>query len=437
MGYYDFNQDENNKGKIYMNVVTEEEKENQQQPFGPEPEPKECFYNETVKTKKKKNRNYIKKIIAACVVAGVAGGSIGAGYSVTQNLMFAKNQSDTVTANGATSSNTSYVQTSSTQTGGSAVEIIKAVTPSVVSISTKVQGKASYFGGFVVPYEGQGAGSGVIFYQDDERIAIATNNHVVGDATEIQVTFNEDTTVPAKVVGTDASTDLAVISVSKEDLTAAGIDSVKVATFGDSDKVEVGESVIAIGNALGEGKTATSGMVSATGKELDVDGQTMKVIQTDAAINPGNSGGALVNSKGEVIGINTIKIAEEAVEGMGYAIPSNVISPIIETLLTDGSIPKPYLGIVGSDITSDVSQLYQLPVGVLVREVVVGGSADKAGIQQGDIIIEFAGQKVMSMDKLVDILAEQKVGDKVSARIIRDGQTAKDVTVTILDANQA
>ena len=433
MGYYDFNQDENNKGKIYMNVFTEEEKENQEEPF----EPKECFYNETVKTKKKKSGNSIKKLIAACLVVGVAGGSIGAGYSVTENLMFPKSQTEAVPSSVNTSSNTSYVQTASTQSGASAVDIIKAVTPSVVSISTIVQGRASYFGGFVVPYEGKGAGSGVIFYQDDERIAIATNNHVVGDATEIQVTFNEDTTVPAKVVGTDSSTDLAVISVSKEDLTDAGIDSVKVATFGNSDEVEVGESVIAIGNALGEGKTATSGMVSAVGKELDVDGQKMKVIQTDAAINPGNSGGALVNSKGEVIGINTIKIAQEEVEGMGYAIPSNVISPIVETLLTDGSIPKPYLGIVGSNITNDVAQLYQLPVGVLVREVVSGGSADRAGIQEGDIIIEFAGQKIMSMEKLVDILAEQKVGDKVTARIIRDGETAKDVTVTILDANKA
>lgn len=433
MGYYDFNQDENNKGKIYMNVFTEEEKENLEESF----EPKECFYNETVKTKKKKTRNSIKKLIAACVVVGVAGGSIGAGYSVTENLMFPKSQNEVVPSSVNTSNTPSYVQTASSQSGASAVDIIKAVTPSVVSISTIVQGRASYFGGFVVPYEGKGAGSGVIFYQDDERVAIATNNHVVGDATEIQVTFNEDTTVPAKVVGTDSSTDLAVISVAKEDLTDAGIDSVKVATFGDSDAVEVGESVIAIGNALGEGKTATSGMVSAVGKELDIDGKKMKLIQTDAAINPGNSGGALVNSRGEVIGINTIKIANEEVEGMGYAIPSNVISPIVETLLTDGSIPKPYLGIVGSNITGDLAQLYQLPVGVLVREVVSGGSADKAGIREGDIIIEFAEQKIMSMEKLVDILAEQKVGDKVTARIIRDGETAKDVTVTILDANKA
>lgn len=440
-----------NQGRIYMNVFQGEsergqqakEEERQQQYNNSEQIPrsgaKECFYNEQVKTKTKKNHSF-RKFIAACLVVSVAGGgSIGAGYAVTKNFFFPNNNvnSDNSGSSSSGIASGSLVQTASTQSSnGSAVAIIKQVTPSVVSISTKTQGSASYFGGFSVPFESKGAGSGVIFYQDDEKVGIATNDHVVEGAKEIQVTFEGEKTVPAKIIGTDSTSDLAVISVSRADLKEAGVDSVVIATFGDSDKIEVGENVIAIGNALGEGKTATSGMISAKGKTIEIDGRKLEVIQTDAAINPGNSGGALVNSQGQVIGINTAKSFESAVEGMGYAIPSNVISPIIEKLLTDGTSPKPYLGIVGSNITDDVAQLYQLPIGVLVRQVVPGGSADTAGIEAGDIITEFAGQKIMTMDDLVNTLAKQTIDTQVKVRIIKNGDTAQNVTVTIQDANE-
>ncbi|HIT73236.1 MAG TPA: trypsin-like peptidase domain-containing protein, partial [Candidatus Fimicola cottocaccae] len=309
--------------------------------------------------------------------------------------------------------------------------------PSVVSINTITQKTTTYYGNISIPYEAQGAGSGVIFYEDDGKIAIVTNYHVIEGATNISVSIEgAESDVIAQVAGTDSKSDLAVITVSKADLQNVGISSVTVATFGDSDSLEEGESVIAIGNALGEGISTSGGMISAKEKTIQVDDVSLEVIQTDAAINPGNSGGALVDLNGNVIGINTAKAFEEAVEGMGYAIPSNTVVPIINTLLTEGTAPRPYLGITGSDITDSLANLYGLPVGVLVRDVVDGGSADNGGIQPGDIITDFAGKKIMSMDDLVEVLAEQEVGSQVDVRIIRNGDTPMNLKVTIQDANQ-
>lgn len=433
-----------NPNKIYMNIF-EEETKNQENPNfeSTEQTNKNPFYHETIK---KKKLSGFKKLIAACLVISIAGGgSIGAGYSLTQNFLKSKN-SQAVTSpviNNAPSGN--YIQTSSSQSSSdsnSAIQIVKNVFPSVVSITTKVQGtKSSFFSGYSIPYESEGAGSGIIFHEDDQKVYIATNNHVIEGANQIYISMtssdDKSTYIIAKVVGTDSTSDLAVISVLKSDLSAAGVDDYKIATFGNSDQLEVGESVIAIGNALGEGKTATGGMVSALGKEINIDGKKLQVIQTDAAINPGNSGGALVNFNGEVIGINTAKAYETAVEGMGYAMPSNVIIPIIEKLLTDGSIPKPYLGIVGADVTEEIAQLYGgLPLGVLVRDVVEGGSAANAGIQPGDIITEFAGEKILTMDSLVAALNEQTVGSSVEIKIIRNGNTPMTLNATIQDANQ-
>ena len=406
-------------------------------------EKKETFYKETVKQEPKKHKgknNSFKKIVALCLaVSVVGGGSIGAGYSVMQNLIENKIDADKDDTN-TTRNVTNKVTTAETisKSSDDVVSIVKAVKPSVVSINTIAQKTTTYFGGMQIPYEASGAGSGVIFYEDDEKVAIATNYHVIEGATNISVSvYGADSDVLATVAGTESNSDLAVITVKKEDLKKVGIDSVTVATFGDSDKLEEGESVIAIGNALGEGISTSGGMISAKGKNIQVENTTLDVIQTDAAINPGNSGGALVDLNGNVIGINTAKSFEAAVEGMGYAIPSNTVIPIINQLLTEGTAPRPFLGITGSDVTDSLAQLYGLPVGVLVRDVVDGGSADNAGIQAGDIITDFAGKKIMSMNDLVDILAEQEVGSTVDVRLIRNGETVVNAKVTILDANES
>lgn len=402
-------------------------------------EKKETFYHETVKNEGKKHKtksSSFNKFIAACLVVSIAGGgSIGAGYSIMQNALQNKTG---ITSQTNTNNSTSKVTTAKTVSTSSndAVSVIKSVKPSVVSINTIAQKSTTYYGGFSIPYESEGAGSGVIFYEDDTKVAIATNYHVIEGATNISVSIEgASSDVLATVAGYDSKSDLAVITVNKTDLNEVGINSVTVATFGDSDQLQEGQSVIAIGNALGEGISTSGGMISATEKTIAVDDISLDVIQTDAAINPGNSGGALVDLSGNVIGINTAKSFEEAVEGMGYAIPSNTVIPIINQLLTEGSVPRPFLGITGTDVTNSLSNLYGLPVGVLVTEVVSGGSAASAGIQSGDIITDFAGEKIMSMDKLVEVLAEQEVGSQVEVRIIRNGDTPMTLTLTIFDGN--
>ena len=305
---------------------------------------REYHYEEKVKKpKRKQGGNGWKKFIAACLVCSIAGGSaIGVSYSAAQSH-FGKET-------GAKTASTSNTESVSYLTNGlSTVDIVKKVKPSVVSVSTTTTGVTQYMGHFTVPYEAEGAGSGVIFYSDDDKIAIATNNHVIEGANSIYVTLDGDKSVPAKVVGTKSESDLAVLSVSWSDLKKAGVEKVTTATFGDSDDLEVGECVIAIGNAMGMGLSATDGIVSMKEQTINVDGNSLTVLQTSAAINSGNSGGALVNSKGEVIGINTAKYNSSMAEGMGYAIPSNQIKPTVESLLETGTQPQPYIGITGTN----------------------------------------------------------------------------------------
>lgn len=395
-------------------------------PNGEGPSLREYRYEEQVKKTPRKRKNWAK-FIAACLIVSVAGGaSMGAGYGAVKYYF----------ADEPVVSNTPVIaQKVSSTTGISAVDIIKGVKPSVVSISTKVSGAAEYFGSFSVPYEANGMGSGVIFYSDDDKIAIATNNHVVNGANSIFVTLEGDASVPAKVVGTKSESDLAVITVSWDALKSAGVKNVSVASFGDSDHLQVGDSVIAIGNAMGMGLSATDGMISMTQQTINVEGNQLNVLQTSAAINGGNSGGPLVNSAGEVVGINTAKYNSSMAEGMGYAIPSNVIKPIVEDLLENGTQPRPYIGIKGTSITSENADLYKLPVGALIMEVAEGGPAEKAGIMVGDIITSFNGNTVMDMDSLVKIVGETKVGDTVDVHVVRDGKTGHDLKMTIADKN--
>ncbi len=396
---------------------------------------KECYTEHIKKKNKRKRSGGWAKLIAASLIIGISGGAaMGAGYGVVK---YYGNQQPMTTNAGTT-----LVQKTSTASSMSVVDVVRAVKPSVVSISTKIAGTKSYQspfglrGGFDIPYEAEGAGSGVIFYSNDSQIAIATNNHVIEGANEVFATINDNTTVRANVVGTKADSDLAVLTISWKDLKAAGIENVTVAQFGNSDNLQVGESVIAIGNAMGLGLSATDGIVSIKEQNINVDGNSLNVIQTSAAINSGNSGGALVNTRGEVIGINTAKYNSSMTEGMGYAIPSNDIKPIVEELLVDGTSPTPYIGIVGTSITAENASLYKLPVGALIMEVTKGGPADLAGIQAGDIITNFDGKTVMDMDALAKIIKQAEVGAKIPVHIIRNGQTGMDLTITIADKNQ-
>lgn len=416
--------------------------EQPQSDISEQPQKKETYYKETIKCgKKKKQHGSFKRFIAACVVISLCGGAgAGAAYSVVNNMVFGGKTTQTGkttnfnTSNDKTenSSSDKNVLLSSTDVNA-AEDVIDAVYPSVVNVTINVSGTTTDYFGMNVPYESEGAGSGVIFNQDDKYVYIVTNNHVVENANTIKVSVTGTESIDASVVGTDSSNDLAVIKALKSGFQNAKV-NYSVAKFGDSDKLRVGESVIAIGNALGEGKSATGGMVSVLNKSLNLDGKELNVIQTSSPINPGNSGGALVNYNGEVIGINTAKTSTSVAEGMGYAIPSNKVKEVMQNLLVNGTSPKPYLGIMGSDITDELADLYKLPVGVLVREVFDGSPANKAGIKEGDIITSINGSTVMNMQSLIDYLNKTKVGDKAELNVVRENKSVT-ITITIGDAN--
>ena len=409
----------------------------------PRIEPK-YSYEETIKPPKKSFwESRPKRFIAAVLIIAVVGGlCAGGGYAVVQNSFKTKDASSSPSSTGNISEDTAdgviFQKNSSNASLEDPTSVIKKVSPAVVNINVKATGTASYFGGYLVPYEYVGAGSGVIFYETDEKVYIITNNHVVENYTEIMVSLDQADNIHASLVGKDSDSELAVLSILKSELKAAGVDSVTLATFGNSDELEVGNSVIAIGNALGLGKVSTSGIISALGKTINLQNTSLEVIQTDAAINQGNSGGALVNYKGEVIGINTAKSSSSysstTIEGMGYAIPINTAIPVIEELLENGTREKPYLGIVGESVSEDLSKLYGLSIGVLIRQILEDSAAEKAGLKTGDVITDFNGIKTLDMDILIEALANTSVGQNVNIRVIRNGEPLE-FNVIIQDAN--
>jgi serine protease Do len=308
--------------------------------------------------------------------------------------------------------------------------IVKEVSDAVVSINLTME--VQQF--FNQAAEQKGSGSGIIFAMDDEKVYIATNNHVITQADHVTISLDDTLEFKASFVGADPLSDLAVISVSRKELDDNGV-KYKAAKFGDSETLEVGDEVVAIGNAMGEGKTATSGIVSALNKQIEIDGKTLDVIQTDAAINPGNSGGALANANGEVIGINTAKLSSSQVEGMGYSIPSNVAEEILYSLKENGSSKKPYLGIEGQDITKQIMDMYNFPdMGVYVVSITEGSGAEAAGIRPRDIIVGYNGLDIESMSNLQQAIADTNVGDTVTLYLYR-GNIMTNVDVTIGDLN--
>ena len=311
-------------------------------------------------------------------------------------------------------------------------DIVDSAMPCVVAISNKMEITYQGFWGQTYTQESESAGTGFLVEQDKDFIYIATNNHVVSDATELTVQFCDGTTAVAEIKGTVASKDLAVVKVAIKDISADTLKVIRLASLGDSTKIEVGEAAIAIGNALGYGQSVTTGVISALGRSVSVQDSSTGVavvnnnlIQTDAAINPGNSGGALLNKKGEVIGINSVKYADTDVEGIGYAIPINDAMLIIDKMIDGEKIDEShsgYLGIQGRDSS----------LGAYVSNVIVGSAAQKAGIKAGDIIIEFEGTTIATMSQLKELLSYYPAGDKVDFVILRPvGEEYKEIKITV------
>ena len=334
-------------------------------------------------------------------------------------------------------------------------DIVEAAMPSIVSITTKsVEEVQSYYGMFgqygayspSQEQEVQGSGSGIIIGKNDSELLIATNYHVVEGAETLSVGFCDSTACEAKVKGYDSEKDLAVVAVSLDDIDSDTMDAITIATIGNSDDLKVGAQVVAIGNALGYGQSVTTGIVSAKNRQLNSDdtvgdydsdsNSATNLIQTDAAINPGNSGGALLNMNGEVVGINSAKLASTEVEGIGYAIAISDVTDTIESLMNEETRDKVedhgVLGIIVQTVDSAVTEAYGVPEGVLVREVTEGGAADDAGIEARSIITKFAGKTVTTKEQLVDFLSYYEPGEDVELTIeVPDGKEYKEETVTV------
>lgn len=435
----------------------------------------------------KDNRNdKIRKIakkgltfsLCAVLAGGLAAGSFEgvnklAGWSGATTVEAASNKDETTLtyaksekkdADASDSKSDTGKDTGSTAKGSLDVsEIVSEALPSIVSITTKsVQEVQNYFGMYGMygyapqqqEQEVEGSGSGIIVGKNDDELLIATNYHVVEGADTLSVAFTDGNAVEASVKGFDEERDLAVVSVSLDDVEDDTMDAISIANIGSSDDLKVGEQVVAIGNALGYGQSVTTGIVSAKNRRMDSDNNTVtdgsddssdgvNLIQTDAAINPGNSGGALLNMEGEVVGINSAKLASTEVEGMGYAIAISDVTDILQNLMNETSRDKlddsehGVLGIKGSSVSSEAVQMYGIPAGVFVKKVTEGGAADKAGLKANSVITEFNGKAVSSIDQLMEYLSYYEPDEEVELTVqVPHGTSYKEETVKVtLDEN--
>ena len=435
----------------------------------------------------KDNRNdKIRKIakkgltfsLCAVLAGGLAAGSFEgvnklAGWSGATTVEAASNKDETTLtyaksekkdADASDSKSDTGKDTGSTAKGSLDVsEIASEALPSIVSITTKsVQEVQNYFGMYGMygyapqqqEQEVEGSGSGIIVGKNDDELLIATNYHVVEGADTLSVAFTDGNAVEASVKGFDEERDLAVVSVSLDDVEDDTMDAISIANIGSSDDLKVGEQVVAIGNALGYGQSVTTGIVSAKNRRMDSDNNTVtdgsddssdgvNLIQTDAAINPGNSGGALLNMEGEVVGINSAKLASTEVEGMGYAIAISDVTDILQNLMNETSRDKlddsehGVLGIEGSSVSSEAVQMYGIPAGVFVKKVTEGGAADKAGLKANSVITEFNGKTVSSINQLIEYLSYYEPDEEVELTVqVPHGTSYKEETVKVtLDEN--
>ena len=407
--------------------------------------------------KRKSNRkkhNKTGKKVGAIILSGVLLGSVAGGaFQLTNyigNTFFdtkgveAKENSGVDTIDSSTHSNyeaqkVSSVNTS-TESTNSVTQVAEAVMPSIVSITNQSvdEVQSMFRHGQTETYKSESSGSGIIIGENDTELLIVTNNHVVAGADTLTVCFTDDSVVEAKIKGTDSTNDLAVIAVELANVSEETLNKIAVAALGSSDDLAIGEQVVAIGNALGYGQSVTTGIVSALNREIAADDMTSNTyVQTDAAINSGNSGGALVNMKGEVIGINTAKIAGDGVEGMGFAIPMSSAESIISGLMEQTTKEKVSeenqgsLGISGADVTSEVSEVYGMPEGVYVKAITGGSAAEEAGLQAGDIITHIDGSQITDISNLKSQLAYYAAGDKVTLTIQRKVDTSEYTEQTI------
>lgn len=408
----------------------------------------------------KRNGNrarWAKKIgavaLSAVLFGGVAGG-VFTGVTYATGATAKAQSTQTASSKQETTKTTLQTTTSSSSTGTGASgqsldvsSIAQNAMPSIVAITNKsVQEVQDYFSMFsrgsgTQEQEVESQGSGIIIGQNDSELLIATNNHVVEDADTLSVCFADDQAYEATVKGTDSDNDLAVIAVKLSDISDDTMSQIKIAEIGDSDQLQVGEQVVAIGNALGYGQSVTTGIVSAVNRQLEDSDSENGFIQTDAAINPGNSGGALLNSNGEVIGINTAKVATDSVEGMGYAIPISDASDTIQNLMNQETKTKVseaeqgYLGIQGVDVSDESAKMYNMPTGVYISDVVKNGGAQQAGLTKGSVITGLEGTTISDMNSLKEQLQYYRVGDKVKVTVQVPGNngeyTEKTVEVTL------
>ena len=383
------------------------------------------------KPKKSGRGKYAAKLVASAVAFGLIAGLVMQG--VTYGF------SKAGIGNGATQLATTKTTSSSSSTSSEDLSGVSSnVMPSIVSITGKFETTSQSWFGQTQSSESEGVGSGIIIGKKDGKILIATNNHVVVDAKSLSVGFVDGKSASATIRGTDSDADLAVVEVNTKDMKASTLKKIAVITLGDSSKLKTGERAIAIGNALGYRQSVTGGYISALNRQVQLTDKTMTLIQTDAAINPGNSGGALLNSKGELIGINTVKYSSEDVEGMGYAIPINTAKPIINKLIKNEATSESeqaYLGVSGQTIDSSMASQFDMPSGVYVQQVIKSSPAQEAGISAGDVIVSIDGSSVSTMDGLKEKISNLKAGKKVKVVVKRQNQMGtyekKTLTVTL------
>lgn len=402
-----------------------------------------------------------KKVAIGVAIAAVCCLAIGGIYAGTQYVISAVirvNESGDKEAQKVEKTEPITLTTSSSNLESGIVltdvsAVVENVMPSIVAITSEeiIQDNSywSWINGGNNQYIAQGAGSGIIIAQTDTELLIATNNHVVEDATSLSVQFIDEKSYDAVIKGTSAENDVAVIAIPLESIDNDTLSAIKIAVIGDSDQLKVGQGVIAIGNALGYGQSVTVGVVSAMDREVTTDGYTKHMMQIDAAINGGNSGGALINAAGEVVGINSAKYSSSgssttaSVEGMGFAIPMNDVKDLLQDLINKETRTKVdesergYLGIYGSDIDEATAEFWGAPQGVMVSEAISGYAAEKAGIQKNDIIVKLEGESVRSMEQLKEALSYYAAGETVTITIAYQENrqyVEKDIEVTLTKA---
>lgn len=392
--------------------------------------------------KEKKKDGFFKKagkLVGAAVIFGLVAGLVFTGF----NQAYYKINPDAAPVKFSLGDGSYKLLSSTAVTDGNITQktdltdVIDKTMPSIVQITTTYNQTYNDWFGQEYNQQSEGGGSGIIVGKNDKELLIATNNHVVEGADPIKVKFIDGTEAEAIIKGTDSVADLAVVSIDITKIKADTLNKISIAKLGDSNAVKVGEMAVAIGNALGYGQSTTVGYISAKDREVKVDDKTMVLLQTDAAINPGNSGGALLNLKGEVIGINTVKYASDEVEGMGFAIPISRATPIIDELMSREVLTekeKGYLGVYPEDVTEDIATMYNWPVGVFVKQVIAGGSADKAGIVAGDIITKINDTEITASTQLREKVNSYRAGTKITVTVKRNENgkfTEKTFNVTL------